>query len=258
MARLQKLLSKLMPMLTRFKNYFLRGLAVLLPTILTIWIFLWGYQFIQNNIGVFINYGIVWLIVFFENDHTTATFDSLVKFWVNGFGSAAGFFIALIAICALGIILASVVGKTLWHTAERFIMNTPLLKKVYPYVKQLTDFLLNPETSKKQEFIRVVAIEFPRPGIWVIGLVTGTGISRVSQELQKECLTVFVPTTPTPFTGFTTMIPKEQTIDLDMTVEEAVRFVVSGGVIAPMDKISKKQNLTLRNDERLIKSDSLN
>ena len=234
-----------MPIIAQFRSYFLRGLAVLLPTILTIWIFLWGYKFIQDNVGVFINHGIVWLIVLIKNDRTEATYNTLVKFWVNGFGSSAGFFIALILICVLGLILASVVGKSLWHSIERFILNTPLLKKVYPYVKQLTDFLLNPESNKKKAFLKVVAIEFPRPGIWVIGMVTGSAIRKVSQNVGKELLTVFVPTTPTPFTGFTTMIPKEHTIELDISVEEAVRFVVSGGVIAPIERNLESEDLII-------------
>jgi uncharacterized membrane protein len=214
------------------KNYFFRGLAVLVPTILTIWIFIWGYGFIQNNISVHINRGIVGLIMFLENDNQDITRESLNKIWVDGYGSIAGFIIALFLVFVVGVILASVVGRALWQIVEKFIMNTPFLKQVYPYVKQITDFLL---TQEKQEKLvsRVVALEYPRKGIWAIGMVTGPGLKKVARHAEKEFITVFVPTAPTPFTGFITVIPKEEVIDLDMTIEEAVRFIISAGVVQP-------------------------
>ncbi len=222
----------------RFRSYFLRGLAVLLPTILTIWIFFWGYKFIQENISVYINRGIVWLIMFLQGDQQYLTKEDMVKFWVHGWGSIAGFLVALVAVCIVGALLASVVGKTLWRMVEKFIMNTPFLRQVYPYVKQITDFLLTQEEQKKL-FSRVVAVEYPRKGIWSMGLVTGSGLQKVSENVKKEFLTILIPTSPTPFTGFVIMVPKKQTIELDMTIEEAIRFAVSAGVIAPQrDKVS--------------------
>jgi uncharacterized membrane protein len=115
---------------------------------------------------------------------------------------------------------------------ENFIMNTPLLRRVYPYIKQITDFVLTQEEQKKM-FSRVVAVEYPRKGIWSIGFVTGSGIQRVIDNVKKEFLTVLIPTSPTPFTGFVIMVPRKQTIEMNMTIEEALRFTVSAGVIAP-------------------------
>lgn len=214
------------------KNYFFRGLAVLVPTILTIWIFIWGYGFIQNNISVHINRGIVGLIILLEGNNQGLTRESLNKIWVDGYGSIAGFIIALFLVFVVGVILASVVGRALWQIVEKFIMNTPFLKQVYPYVKQVTDFLL---TQEKQEKLvsRVVALEYPRKGIWAIGMVTSPGLKKVARHAEKEFITVFVPTTPTPFTGFITVVPKEEVIDLDMTIEDAVRFIISAGVVQP-------------------------
>jgi uncharacterized membrane protein len=154
------------------------------------------------------------------------------NFWVDGWGSIAGFLIALVAVCIVGALLASVVGKTLWRMTEKFIMNTPFLRRVYPYVKQMTDFLLTQEEQKKM-FSRVVAVEYPRKGIWSIGFVTGSGLEKVVDNVKKEFVTVLIPTSPTPFTGFVIMVPKKSTIELDMTVEEALRFTVSAGVIVP-------------------------
>ncbi len=217
----------------RFKSYFLRGLAVLLPTLLTIGILVWGYNFIQNTMTVHINRGLVWLIVRFQGSHGGLTEADLTRILVDGAaGSAVGFVIALLIVLAVGALLASVVGRALWRVIEAFIMNTPVLRRVYPYVKQVTDFVLTQEEQQKM-FSRVVAVEYPRQGIWSIGFVTGSGVERVRQKVRKELLTVLIPNSPTPLTGYVIMVPKNETIALEMTIEEAFRFCVSAGVVAP-------------------------
>ena len=258
-----------MPATGRLKGYFLRGMAVLLPTILTIWIFVLAYTFIQENISIHINRGLVRFIVFAAGpnieipeeeirlyllrEHEELRGDDekmamymkmpeirrkvailqLEKVWVDGPRSIAGFVIAVLAVCILGAILASVVGRALWRMIEKFILNMPGLRRIYPYIKQVTDFLLAPEQQKRLSFSRVVAVEYPRKGIWSVGMVTGSGLKKVTENVKREFLTVLVPTSPTPFTGFVIMVPKKQVIDLDMTIEEAFRFFISGGVITP-------------------------
>jgi len=215
----------------RLKSYFFRGLAVLVPTIVTIWIFVWGYQFIHETIGVHIKHGIEILIV-----KAGGSVEQLDKLWISAALSAAGFIIALSIVFVVGALLASVVGRALWAWVEKFIMNTPFLRQVYPYVKQVTDFFLSGE-EKKQMFSRVVAVEYPRKGIWSMALVTGSGMRRVVEKEKREILTLLIPTSPTPFTGFVIMVPKEDTIELDITIEEALRFAVSAGVIAPGERM---------------------
>jgi len=111
-------------------------------------------------------------------------------------------------------------------------LNTPVMRRVYPYVKQVTNFILPPE-EQAQRFSGVVAVEYPRKGVWSLGFVTGEGLRSVVERLGSEFLTVMVPTSPTPVTGWVITVPKADTIALDMTVEEALRFIVSAGVIAP-------------------------
>lgn len=216
----------------RFKTYFFRGLAVLLPTVLTIWILVTAYGFIQKNISIHINRGLVRLIMFIQGENGVSK-DELTRILVEGTASSImGFIVAVVGVCVIGAILASVVGKAVWKMVESFIMNTPVLRRVYPYVKQITDFVLTQEEKQKM-FSRVVAVEYPRNGIWSLGFLTGSGIGKVADNVKRDFFTVFIPTSPTPFTGFVIMVPKKQTIELDMTMEEAFRFVVSGGVIAP-------------------------
>jgi len=216
----------------RFKSYFLRGLAVLLPTMLTIWILAWGYGLIQKNISFHINRGLVWLIMQVQGANGFSKED-LDRILVEGAaGSVVGFVIALVLIFLVGAVLASVVGKGLWRIVEAFIGGTPVLRRVYPYVKQVTDFVLTQEEQKRM-FSRVVAVEYPRKGIWSIGFVTGSGLKKITDSIQKEFLTVLIPNSPTPITGYVIVVPKEQTIALEMTTEEAFRFAISAGVIAP-------------------------
>ncbi len=262
-----------MKLTKRFRGYFLRGLAVLLPTILTIWLFVWGYTFIQDKISVHINRGLVYVIARLVHQRVDISEKEvrayllqvkpelsenepeleihlkrpeiqrrariqqierkLDKTWVDGPGSIAGFVVALVGVCVIGALLASFVGKSLWRTVEKFFLNVPFVRKVFPYVKQFTDFLLTNEEEQKKLFSRVVAVEYPRMGIWSLGFVTGSGFKEVIGLVKEEFLTIFVPTSPTPFTGFVITIPKKYAIDLNMTIEEAFRFVITGGVVAP-------------------------
>jgi len=218
-----------------FRTYFFRGLAALVPTVVTIWIFVQCYIFVRDKIGAHISGGLVRLMVFAVTRSANAApseqvINNLEEFWVHGPGQIAGFFLALVAVCIVGAILASVVGKTLWRYFERVVMKTPLLRRVYPYIKQVTDLFL---TEKRLAFLKVVAVEYPRKGSWSVAFVTGSGLEKVSSGSRREFSTIFVPTSPTPFTGYVIMVSKKETIELDMTVEEALRFTVSGGVITP-------------------------
>ena len=205
----------------------------MLPAVLTIWIFVLAYTFIQENVSVHISRGLVRLIVYFQGENGIPK-NELTEILVTGWaGSMVGFVLALVAVCLVGAILASVFGRALWRMIEGFMLNTPVLRRVYPYIKQVTDFLLAPEQQKRLSFSRVIAVEYPRKGIWSVGLVTGSGLKNVTENIRKDFLTVLVPTSPTPFTGFVIMIPRKSVIDLDMTVEEAFRFLISGGVITP-------------------------
>jgi len=109
----------------------------------------------------------------------------------------------------------------------------PLVKQVYPSVKQVTDFLVGGSDDQKMSFNRVVAVEYPRKGLWSIGLVTGSTMQSIQDRTGRACMTIFVPSSPTPFTGYVIIVPREDTIDLSVTIEEALRFTISGGVVIP-------------------------
>ena len=227
-----QILRAAMQAFRNFRSYFFRGMAALLPTILTIWIFVQCYIFIQDKVSIHINRGLVHLILLIT-DNWEENF--LVDFWVDGPGRITGFFIAIIGVCFIGAFLASVMGRTLWHFIEKNLMRVPLVSKVYPYIKQVTDFFL---AKKSLEFSKVVAFEYPRKETWSVGLVTGQGLKKVASETRKDFVTVFVPTSPTPFTGYVIMVPRDETIELEMSIEEALRFVISAGVITPAEHLA--------------------
>jgi uncharacterized membrane protein len=97
-------------------------------------------------------------------------------------------------------------------------------------VKQLVDFLFSENETPR--FSGVVAVEYPRKGIWSVGFMTGESLKTIEDKLP-DSVTIFIPSSPTPFTGYTITVPKKDTIDLPLTVEEAIRFAVSGGVLVP-------------------------
>lgn len=214
------------------RSFFLKGLAVLLPTLVTVWLLAWAYQFVQKNFTGYINRGLVELIYRFHGSTDANYKADLARILVYGWGSAIGFILALLAVLIIGALLASVVGRLLWRVVEGFIMNTPIVKRVYPYVKQVTDFLLS-EKGQQKAFTHVVAVQYPRQGVWVIGFVTGSGLRTLSENIEKDFLRVMIPTSPTPVTGNVIIVPKEEVITLDLTVEEAFRFIMSAGVILP-------------------------
>jgi len=137
-------------------------------------------------------------------------------------------FIAILYL--LGKFLTVGIGRFIWHQAEYLITQIPIIRNVYSSVKQITDFAFN---ETEFEYTRVVAVEYPRRGIWSMGFVTGEGLSDVKSAADQPILTVLMPTSPMPATGFTISVPKSETVDLDITIDQAIQFCVSCGVVVP-------------------------
>ncbi len=215
-------------MVRKLRNYFFRGIAALLPMILTVWLFVQFYQFIQKNVSNYVNIFIVNLLLWFGSSSTK---EELVVYWVDGKGQIAGFLIVLMLVCVIGAVVASVVGRSAVRSLEKMLLSLPLVSRVYPYIKQVTDALFNKENNIA--FKGVVALEYPSKGLWSIGFVTGAGLREVGNVVDEPLVAVFVPSSPTPFTGYVIMTRESGTIPLNLTIEEALRFTVSGGVITP-------------------------
>ena len=145
----------------------------------------------------------------------------------------------LLILYLLGKFLAAGVGRFFFNQMERIIHRVPLVRSVYGSVKQVTDFLF---TESELQFTRVVAIEYPRKGIWTLAFVTGEGMWDIRGVAKEPVITVFVPTSPMPFTGFALTVKKSEVVELTITVDQAIQFFVSCGVVIPPPIIGVPQN----------------
>ena len=217
-----------------FKRFFFRGLAAVLPTLLTLMVIVYVFTFVNDYIGQYINTGVLAIIKQFwaDTDPSTGTgmsSDNIETIWHNYFWWV-GFVLAIIAIYIFGRFVASYFGRFVWRFAERALRSIPIVSAIYPHIKQVTDFIFS---EHKIEFSRVVAVEYPRKGIWSIGLVTGAGMRTLQMSTDDALLTVFIPSSPTPVTGYTITVRREEVVELGMDIDEAFRFTISGGVIIP-------------------------
>lgn len=219
-----------------FKRFFMRGLAAILPTFITLWLLIWAWDFIWLNIGKFlINFiriawdyliGEGWLP--FQTRHyiITRLDDNDLSTRILGVG------LSIVLFYFVGVFVGNLIGRAFWRVAERAVLRIPLVRAIYPAVKQVTDFVLADRVHQFQGS-RVVAVQPHEQGIWSIGLVTNSSQWTLGDTGPEEMVTVFVPSTPTSFSGYVLVVPRSRVVELPMTVEEAMRFLVTGGVIMP-------------------------
>ena len=143
----------------------------------------------------------------------------------------------ILVLYLLGKFLAAGVGRFFWTQMERVIHRVPLVRNVYSSVKQVTDFMF---TDPDVDYTRVVAVEYPRKGIWTVAFVTGESMAEIREAAHENVMSVLIPTSPMPFTGFTVTVKKSETIELDITVDQAFQFVISCGVVVPPQQIAER------------------
>ena len=212
---------------TDFRRRFSGGLAAILPTVLTIALVLWLFQTIDRHIGRHINTWAKGLATWLWNlEKGTAN-----EIWGQYHLNVIGFLLAIVLVYIVGLFVASFIGRTVWRSIERLLSRLPLIRQVYPSIKQVTDFLIL--SDGKPKFSRVVAVMYPRKGIWSVGLVTSPGMRSLQEKASVELLTIFIPSSPTPVTGYTITVRRDEVIDLPFSIDEALRFTISGGVIVP-------------------------
>lgn len=136
----------------------------------------------------------------------------------------------IVLLYLIGKLLAVGVGRLLWSSFERLIGSIPLIRNVYSAVKQVTDFAFN-QNENAIKVTRIVAVQYPRQGIWSLGFVTGEPFPAVAEHVGEPMVNVLMPTSPMPATGFTIMVPRSQTVDLNISMDQAIQFCVSCGVV---------------------------
>jgi uncharacterized membrane protein len=208
------------------KKSFWRGLAILLPALLTLIVLSIGLGMLHDYAGRHVNWAIIRLAALVSRipaDDVDAWYFRHLLGW---FGDA----MSVIGLCVVAYLVGTFLGARLFRVVERAVMHVPLVKKIYPSAKQVSEFFF---AERKVDFRRVVAVEFPRQGMWMIGFVTGRGFKALCDRAGRDLVSVFVPFTPAPVTGYVVMLPKEEVVDLPMSVDEAIQYLISAGVIVP-------------------------
>jgi uncharacterized membrane protein len=198
------------------KNDLIAGLLVVIPLATTIWLTItiasWVINFL-TRIPKQIN-----------------PYDNLHPILVNLLNLVVGLTVPLLCILLIGLMARNIAGRWLLDFGERILQAIPLAGSVYKTLKQLLETLLKDSNGK---FRRVILVEYPRQGIWAIAFVTGTMSSEIQSQMTRPMLSVFIPTTPNPTTGWYAIVPEDEVVNLSMSIEDAFKVVISGGIVSP-------------------------
>ena len=193
------------------KHYLITGLLSILPIALTYWIVLKLFQFFSNPGAKFVD-------IIFKNN---------VPQYIP---ELAGFILTISFIYFMGLLISNVLGKKIYAWFEKILSRIPFVNTVYRTIKQITSHLSGPD---RQAFKKVVFIEYPRKGIWTLSMVTGES----KNEAGELYYHIFIPTTPNPTSGYLLYLPQKDTRQTDMSIEEGMKIIISGGILAPKTNI---------------------
>jgi uncharacterized membrane protein len=203
------------------KKYFITGLLVLVPLFITVWV-------ISGLVGMMDQS----LFLLPETWRPKAQ----LGLDIPGMGAI----LTLLIIFVTGVIATNFFGKRMILVWEALLARVPVVKSIYASVKQVSDTLFS---DSGNAFRQAVLVQFPRPGTWTIAFVTGKPGGDVANHLSGDYLSVYVPTTPNPTGGYFLMLPRADVVELDMSVDEALKYIISMGVVAPPTKpIAKHAN----------------
>ncbi|ACL70005.1 DUF502 domain-containing protein [Halothermothrix orenii] len=193
-------------MFRRLRNLFLTGVLVLLPLIASVYV-LW---FLFNSV-----------------EKWTAP---MVKVVLGRNIPGVGIIFTIIFIFLVGLFATNIIGKRIISFGERVLLKIPLFRNIYISIKKVLEGLF---TSKKDTFKKAVLFEYPRKGLYQIGFITSESSPYFDYLTGEKLLNIFLPTTPNPTSGMFIMIPKEDAIILDLSVEDALKLIISGGILNP-------------------------
>lgn len=193
------------------KKYFVTGLLIWIPLVITFMVLAW----------------------------IVGTLDRIIEWLPNGLQPRAmlgfnipgvGLLVGVLIVLATGLVAANVLGQKLVAYWEALLARIPVVKSLYYGVKQISDTLFS---SSGQAFRKALLVQYPRRGSWTIAFLTGRPGGDAARHLHGDYVSVYVPTTPNPTSGFFLMMPAEDVIELDMSVDEALKYIISMGVVAP-------------------------
>ena len=204
----------------RLRAYFFAGVLVTAPMAITVYLAWSVVSWVDESV-----------LPFIPAKYNPETY---LPFSVPGIG----LLVLLIFMTAVGAITAGMVGRMVVGYGERMLNRMPVIRSVYSATKQIFETML---AKKSTAFREVVLVEFPRPGMWSIGFITGVTEGEVQELTDEEVINVYIPTTPNPTSGFLCFVPRSEVYPLTMTVEEGIKLVVSGGLVIPPDRRSPEE-----------------
>jgi uncharacterized membrane protein len=205
-------------MFNKIKNNFLTGLVIILPIVLTVVIFI----FLANKINERVLNPV--LAVFGLHFHNI--------YWIY-IAKGASFLIIVLIISLIGLATRLILLRRFFGFWERLLLHVPMIGKIYVTIKEISRAFLG---QGRQFFEKVVLVEYPRKGIYSLGFVTAQACQEIQEKTNSEAVNVFLPTTPNPTNGFFLVIPKEEVMPLEMSVADGFKLVVSGGTFSPQPK----------------------
>jgi uncharacterized membrane protein len=198
-------------MMSALRRWLLAGLLVLLPLMITIWVLNWIISTLDQTLQI--------LPAYWQPDF-------LLGVHIPGFGVL----LALVIVMVIGAITSNFLGRRLMYWWDSLLGRIPIVRSIYSSVKKVSDTLFS---EKGNAFRKALLVQWPRPGVWTIAFLTGVPGGDVSRHLADDYLSVYVPTTPNPTGGYFVMLKRSDCIELDMTVDEALTYVISMGVVVP-------------------------
>ena len=199
-------------MMTALRKWLFAGLLVIVPVGITIWVLEWVVSTLDQTLYIL---PAVW--------HP----DRLFGFHIPGLGAV----LALVILLVVGAVASNFMGRKLMQWGDALVHRIPVVRSIYSSVKQVSDTLFS---ESGNAFRTAVLIQWPREGVWTIAFVTGTPGGDVATYLPDDYLTVYVPTTPNPTGGYFVMLRRSDCIELRMGVDEALKYIVSMGVVVPV------------------------
>lgn len=218
--RLEREKAVFMKLGGKLKAYFFTGILVTAPVMITF--------FVAYKLIVFVDVSVNKILPpqFALNNYLPFTIPGL------------GIIILVVALILVGMFAAGFLGRFFLRLGEWIVYKVPFISSVYSLLKQIFETFLS---SKSDAFKKVVLLEYPRKGIWILGFVSTDTEGEVKDIVKKDMMNVFIPTTPNPTSGFLIFVPREDVVELEMSVEDGIKFVISGGIVSPDELKQKKK-----------------
>ena len=195
------------------KKYLITGLLIWIPLVITLWVL----KFIVDALDQ--------TLLLLPPEFRTEN-------WLGLHVPGMGVVMTLVIVFLTGLLTTNLVGARLVNFWHQILHRIPVVNSIYSSVKQISDTLFAPSG---QAFRKALLVQWPREGMWTIAFLTGTPGGGVGKHLPPDCLAVYVPTTPNPTSGYFVIVQRKDVIELDMTVDQALKYIISMGVVPPLE-----------------------